>query len=403
MAPEDILLVIRGLGQRKNSWDYKQQMAALDTLFKGYAFGPIYLIELTSKLEEHVFDGAHRVETLVDFYENKFPIKKADSSIIKWETSILREHEGKYFRDLPGNMKFQLRNYQYQVSKIPETLAENPEELAMLWVRVNNSGNPLNDYEAYIPVYGCLYDFLEGESDRWYGTLVYPKKESLRGELNVKLMRLLAASETSYPTAFSGQTDFYKNWRNNTFGKTTEIAYNLANKKVYISEHLNYLFAVYKFLIDREVILDGANEIILLMIIGRIAVHCPKRIDLTRCEKLIVDFTKCMFRTDVTDHLKRHGRTSANGAYQKAILAEIDSAIRDIAITYSIDDRRFSPVQQRLVLAKQNNICTYCNNLIKPDHNFEGHHIKFYRDGGSTTIDNLAVLHDFCHKAIHAK
>jgi len=397
-------LVLRGRFQRNNSWDIGQRMAMLDTIMTGFQCAPVYIIQAPTKKSDDVFDGAHRLETACDFVTNKYPIQKVDSDFINWETSPLAKYEGKYYRDIDDADQLLFDNYSFVINTISTEVAEDPERLATLWVRLNNSGNRLNDYEKYIPVYYTLYEFLKDQSRVWLGTHVHSKKVSSRGDAEIQVMKLLALSEAAIPAKFSSQLDMYKKWRLATFGKTTEVEANFCTKKDDLTVRLKHLYAVYERLMKHlpADIHISPTDPTPLMLIGRIARWCDTKSMLTRCESKVFEYARVILETPTDDIVRAHGCTSANAKYQLRLLYGIDRDIHDIV--EQLDDARlFTPTQKTLKLREQCDACPWCKKPIEWGQKIEGHHIVPYSKGGPTTLANLQVLHVECHTALHAR
>jgi hypothetical protein len=392
-------LVLRGRYQRNNTWTKASRMALLDTILMGYPCAPIYLI--ASKKAEDVFDGAHRLETVCDFVTNKFPIQKATSDVINWESSQISAYVNLYYKDLPDEVQEIFRNYTFTTSTIPNDVVEDPERLSTLWIRLNNSGKPLNDYEKYIPVYYTLYKFLEEHSPVWFGTCVYASDTSDDGKAEVQLMRMFALSEVTIPTKFSSQNDIYKKWRLETFGKTTDVDSNFEAKKSDLETRLKHLRVVYGVLEKHKLFEDKKpNDIVLLVLISRIARWCDTRQMLTRCESRLIEYATMMFNVARSEMASMLCCPERNGGYQTRLIYRIDRDIHDI-VEQLDDPRLFTPTQKTLKLREQCNECPWCKKPIEWEQKYEGHHVVPYSKGGPTTLANLQVLHEECHKALH--
>jgi hypothetical protein len=406
-------LVIRGIfNMRNNSWKLCDEMALIDTILKGLPCPPIYIFRDQNHPLDHVFDGAHRLETSCGFVSNKLMINEVATPAMVWETSPLKNYIGKYFRNLSPEDKTKIANYKFLFHVLDPTLAENPEELAALWVRLNNSGSKLNAYEMYKPIYHVFYDLLETESQSWLGTQLNPntpspkpgsKKKQMpkRGEPEEKLMKLLALSEPAAPTSFQSYVDLYKKWRIATFGKTSDVRANFEAKKADLDARLKHLRIVYEFLEEKTVIVHNQNDVILLAFIGRIARWCQTRSMLTRCGSRFTEYANMMFDPayDIPSTL---GCSGTGGSYQKRLVMRVDRDIQDI-VDQLDDPRRFTPTQMSLKLKEQGRVCPECEKPIKWGQKYEGHHVIPYSKAGPTTMENLQVLHTECHAALHAR
>jgi hypothetical protein len=410
----DRLLVIRGIfNMRNNSWELADEMAMIDTILKGLPCPPIYIFQDQKHPMDHVFDGAHRFETSCGFVSNDIMIKQVRSNSIVWDTSPLKRYIGKYFRDLTPEDKAKISNYKFLIHVLDPTLAENPEELAALWVRLNNSGSKLNQYEMYKPIYHVFYALLETESQSWLGTHLNPappplkpgskkKEKPKRGEPEEQLMKLLALSEPAAPANFSSTPDMYKKWRTATFGKTSDVVSNFEAKKTHLDARLKHLRDVYAMLEKHKILDEKPNEIILLTLIGRIARWCQARPMLTRCETRLVEYATLMLDMPSPEMASILGCGERNGPYQKRLMYRIDRDIHDI-VEQLDDPRLFTPTQQMMKLKEQGGVCPECEKPIEWGQKYEGHHDKPYSQGGPTTLANLRVLHTECHMALHAR
>lgn len=394
------LLVIRGSRQRNNSWTDAQRMAMLDSIMTGFQC-TVYIIQDPpgSKKCDEVFDGAHKLETAIDFIQNKFPVKKVKSRELVWDQSPLCSMNGKYYKDLTEEQQLIFDNYEFILNIIPSEIAEDPDRLTSLWIRLNNSGNRVNEYESYIQIYRTLYEFLSSKAPAWFETIIYPHKESSRGEMETELMRMLSLSESSYPSNFISQDDIYKIWRKETFGETSKVDSVFAAKKADLEKRLNHLNFVYKALEKNNLFHSTTNKIVRRMMIGRIAFWCNIPSKFNHCSEPIIEYASLMLKKSTDDHMKYLGCHQPNVKYQRRILEMINRDIQDIVMPRD-DPRYFTPAQKRKKLDEQGGKCTWCNEAIVFGQKYEGHHKTTFFGGGSTTLDNLEVLHKDCHDDI---
>jgi hypothetical protein len=358
---------------------------------------------------DHVFDGAHRFETSCGFVLNTIMIKEAKSTSIVWETSPLKKYVGKYFRDLAPEDKAKISNYKFLIHVLDPKLADNPEELAALWVRLNNSGSKLNEYEMYKPIYHAFYDMLETESQSWLGTHFYPipkksktstkKDKPKRGDPEVALMKLLALSEPVIPTNFGSMIEMYKKWRAATFGKTSDVCTNFEAKKTALEARLKHLNNVYKALEGHKIFGENPNDIVLLTLIGRIACWSQKSQMITRCMPRFAEYANLMIKMPKSEMAIMLDCGERNGPYQKRLMYRIDRDIHDI-VEQLDDPRLFTPTQKILKLKEQGGRCVWCHKPIEWGQKYEGDHVIPFAKQGPTTMENLRVLHVDCHKEV---
>lgn len=399
------LLVIRGPRQRNNSWTDAQRMAMLDSIMVEFQC-TVYIIQdpPNAKKCDEVFDGAHKLETVCDFVMNQFPIKKVKTDMINWETSPLAPYIGKYYRDLSEPDQLIFDNYSFIVNVIPPSIAENTDQLTSLWIRLNNSGNEVNEYESYIQIYPMFYRFLSEHTDPWFKTAVFKGDSSPRGQLETELMKLLALSEPVVSPKFQSQIDIYKQWRKNTFGCiTSKVDVEFLAKKADLTKRLKHLHVVYRYLDERNCFKKHAKkkELVQRILIGRIAYWCDSVAKLTHCSEPIIEYATMIINKPFEDLVKQFGYVQANLPYQKCLLDMINRDIQDI-VTQRDDPRAFTPAQRERKLVEQCGKCPECKEPFLPGQKREAHHIKPYRDGGKTTMDNLEILHAECHKEHHA-
>lgn len=55
------------------------------------------------------------------------------------------------------------------------------------------------------------------------------------------------------------------------------------------------------------------------------------------------------------------------------------------------------------LLLKQVGKCQYCQQQIDENSKWNIHHIKPIKKGGSDSIDNLCLLHPYCHRQLHSR
>lgn len=396
-------LVVRGPRQRKNSWTDKQRMAMLDSILTGFQC-TVYIIQDMPGMRkcDEVFDGAHKLETVMDFVQNKFRIKKVKTDMINWEKSKLSGMVGKRYDDLTDQEQLIFDNYEFIVNIIPPDIANDPDQLTSLWIRLNNSGNQVNEYEIYIQIYHTFCQFLSAQAAPWFGTVIYKKRESLRGELEIELMKLLALSEQNIYAKFLSQLDIYRQWLKIKFGnETSKVDEVFLTKEAELTKRLKHLHTVYEFLKQKNVFKQPTNELTRRMVIGRIAYWCDTTAKLTHCSEPIIEYATMILTTPVDVLMKRLGRTQPNAKYHCLVLDMIDRDIKDI-VTQRDDPRFFTPTMREKKLEEQGGNCWWCTDPILPGQKREAHHIIPYRDEGKTTFDNLAILHTECHKECHA-
>jgi len=350
-------------------------------------------------LDDHVFDGAHKIEAVIKYINGEFALEKLH------DTSPLKEYLGKRFSELPLAVRNKILNYQFTINIIDPETANDKDSLKILWHRLNNSGKKLNDFELALPIirdlnmmvlYPSLKHFLKSQ--------LFPKDESVRGEGEKLLQIILAISESdmteSHIKDFTSKKNLVKRWQTACLGdKVADIkdtTHKNADKWLKIlkkaSDYLGYLS-------EANCFTDAAGKIILqsahrgtelVFLLGRLVYHFPKPENFKRiCSELANEVKKEFFTTILRDEAGR------NGILQKRMLKELDTLI--LKYCKDIPKRSFTSNQIMSKLAIQKNQCAQCNQPILPNHKYHGDHIIPWILGGDSSDDNCQVSHARCN------
>lgn len=167
--------------QRDNNvWDPKQKAFLIDTIMKNYPMPPIYLEQKINKSKGitnyDVIDGKQRLNTIIEFIENKIEIPqyfskdmygnellngKKMNEIIK----LAEDEDNEIAQDYLSNFWSYLISVEY---------VENPNEMVVenIFDRMNRGGERLNSFEL--------------RKAKYYDTLQYQNIDKLRGNGFVK-------------------------------------------------------------------------------------------------------------------------------------------------------------------------------------------------------------------------
>jgi hypothetical protein len=397
----EIPLVLRWSAQRESTWDVNQKICFLDTAIRGWSCAPIYILtkEIDGVSSANVFDGAHKLESLVEFMKGDYEIKKISETW--WQNSPLQPYIGKKFKDLPENIKEKIRKYKFHVNYINSDVANDKDALIVLWQRLNNAGTPLNGYELEIPVYGLLHNVLKELSSNWTKTLIFNKGESERGQLEEKLYQLLALS--SPIKSFSSLPGLAKKWKE-THGKDiSEIEKKITENQPEYIKRLTLMRTILSTLEQYNTFkkLDGSDieisnhRVPLIIMLGRMGywfndisqfnIHSQ-----TISTKLKNDF----FLKAGSDCEKMLNCTSRNAKFQGAIIKYIDAFLEPLA---EKKRRLFNIDERKTVLESQGGKCALCSESVKLKDS-EADHIIPFTIGGKTEVNNCQVLHKHCHR-----
>ena len=392
--------------QRKPCWTDSDKSDMIDTALRGWTSPPLYVIgrpDNTSECthgEDHVFDGAHKVEALFDFIDNKFPFKS--------KTPKFSELSGKFFNEMSRDIQERIKKYRFHINHVDTETAGNPDELQLLWGRVNKAGKKLNNFELSLPIIAHLNDrVLSPEGAHFYETELFPKKVSGRGELEQRLQLMLALAETD-ATNISSQAAIVNAWQMEKLGTT--MAERTASIEANADKWIDILGRCRKMLEDltqlnvfcdtdgKPDIVDGLRKTELPFIMGRLARRFP-RIENFRSQKGTIAsvLREKIFSKTPEAMLNFIGGTGRNGSYQKKLLRFVDSLVD--GFVGIVQPRLFTKAQKQAKLKEQGGACTACGEKILKHQLFDGDHVKEWSEGGETTLENLQILHRHCHQA----
>jgi len=142
--------------QRRSVWDIPKRSLFIESLLLNIPIPPIFLFEQSLGRYE-VMDGQQRLNAVVDFYENGFPLRGLE----KWS-----ELNGKRFRDLPSLLQRGLDRRRISATVVlaesskDSTFVEN-DLRKLVFERLNQGGQTLNAQELRNCLYsGCFNDQL---------------------------------------------------------------------------------------------------------------------------------------------------------------------------------------------------------------------------------------------------
>ena len=381
----------------------------VDTAFQGWQCTPIYIIshpehtEIVPDGEEHVFDGAHKLEALIEFMDGAFPLKATATSCKE-----IKDHTGKFFKELPIDLKMRIRKYRFVINMIDDETAHDPERLQTLWERLNHSGMKLNSYELQIPVIRELITtVLKPAGEMFKNTVLFTKDSSHRGDLEQLLQLLLAVIDNSDP-GFASLNALIRSWHTKELGSTmAERAANVAGKKARWMDGLTRCHKILEDLTQLNVFYDPATETVniadalrkteLPFVLGRLARRFPL-IENFRSQKMAISSTlrNEIFSKSPVEMLALIGGTGRNGVFQKKLLRVVDVLVD--GFVGIVHPRLFTKMQKKAKLKEQGGVCPLCNLKILAHQLLDGDHVWEWSEGGSTDMENLQILHRHCHQ-----
>ena len=131
-------LVLKPIYQRNKVWNDSSKSYLIDSIMRNYPIPPIFMRDKLNLIERktirEVVDGQQRISTMLDFYNNKFPIKKSQN----------KELGGKYFYDFSEEEQERFLTYKIIVEKITE---KDDSLVFDMFARLNSNNIPLNKQE----------------------------------------------------------------------------------------------------------------------------------------------------------------------------------------------------------------------------------------------------------------
>jgi hypothetical protein len=399
-------LVTRPSMQRLPCWGVQDKIDMIDTVLRGWICPPIYMISrpmMTEKCkegEDHVFDGAHKLEAVFEFIDDTFPFKS--------KSARFADINGKTFSEMPKEIQDRIKKYRFHINHVDAETASSPDELRILWERVNKSGKKLNSYELDLPITSELNELvLKPAGDKFYGTTFFPKKVSSRGDMERRLELLLAVSETDTFRPGATQSAIIRDWQTKRLGKT--MAERTEHIKRDSGAWIDILDRCFKMLHDLEQlnvfsnddgdsILSEAHRVTELpFLLARLTRKFPRIEEFRSQKRKIAESVKdAIFRKSVHELGLQLGNVSRNGTYQPIIIKYIDTILSPAAD--NVQPRFFTMKQKKEKLKEQNGLCVLCQKKILSHQLSEGDHIVEWSNGGETTMENLQILHKVCHE-----
>lgn len=396
------LLVTRSPMQRKPCWTLIKKIDMIDSVLRGFTC-TIYIIARIgdvgrcSEGEDWVFDGAHKLESVFEFMSDGFALAAGPST-----GAELNGFAGKKFSELPAPVKLRIKQYAFMINWISPEIAADPDQLRILWERLNSAGVKLNDFELSIPTITPLIEsVLRPAMEIYMGTPLFPATESKRGSLECSLQVLLALIDL--PDFKGSQNGLVKEWHRQQLGDTmVKREEAVASKGALWTERLIRCHKMMMDLKDLNVFCDsvtgdedittGMRKTELPFVLGSLGRRFS-RIEDFRSQKVALG---ARLRTEI---FSKHtgGGNGRNTTERRKLFMTIETIIG--GYVELVQPRRFTKKVQRAALAAQGGLCLGCKGPILKDQLFEGDHVLPWSEGGETTPENLQILHRHCHQA----
>jgi 5-methylcytosine-specific restriction endonuclease McrA len=230
--------------------------------------------------------------------------------------------------------------------------------------------------------------------------------KSLRGQLEIKLNKLLALSEKEELSTYNSMDSLVERWCEEILGKNVdEIKKNTLEKKESFLERLKVMNNIMKELMDRNVlhdisgncIIDKSKDLIFLVILGRLGYWFSTVSLFRRVADRVCPIIKDIILMNPNRLCEMLGVTSRNATFQRKLIEHFDSNIKQLS-EQAKERRLFTSEEKKRKLEEQGGLCVDCKTPIMNYQRNAGDHVVEYFLGGKTSYENLQILHKVCHE-----
>jgi hypothetical protein len=368
-------------------WSYRMKVRLIETILKKRIMNPITVVvndDDPDYLQHDVVDGLHRISTISDFINNKFKLNYDDFL----DEDYGSKYHNKYFSDLRADEKTEFRSYKLHINILDTSYHHDRNKLQEMWTILNKSSAPLNEYEFTKMIYGKFYNILSEYKNDIKKSGIFHNRADERGGYEITIHEMLVCSQ-KLPQKWSSVPQLCKDWRAEIIGKTEMDVNNYISKNEkqireklelmsYIANNLNNLYKHGKF---------NSRERVYNFMISRIMYHFINKPHFVKIKDKLIEDMLSIFKHEVM-------QSHRNGKFQKMVIDMIDDKLSILFRDY--EPRIFPPNLVDRKIAEQDNKCNLCSKPLENDHHAD--HIIPWTSGGSTTYENLQVIHHRCHK-----
>lgn len=387
--------------QRYFVWDIKKASRLIESVLLGVPLPTVYLSEEKNGVS-CVIDGQQRLTSLFSFYRGQFP--NGDKFMLKG-LNVLRDLEGKTFKDLDDELQENFLNYSLRVITFPK---ESDENLKFeIFERLNMGSAQLNDQELRNCIYrGNLNNLIKelAQYSEFRDIMGFAQEPKLRMEDCEFVLRFCALYYLG--------ADKYKPSMKSFMNQMAEKGKTLPEKE------LNELADAFKRAcqMTKSIFADHAFK----RYYGSENANESGRWESKQFNASLYDVIMVTFAQHSKNVLMRHAdaiRESfidlmANDVdFNQAITVSTSSAKnvklrfakwQNVLLNIMQDDtnepRTFS-LSLKKSLWEQNPTCAICHNTIHSLDDAAIDHIEQYWCGGKTIPENARLAHRFCNNS----
>jgi len=377
------------------SWDDKMKTRLIETMLIGRAMNPIWLISNSEEETEEVLDGMHRLNTALDFLNNKYKLIGKYFHTVKY-----KEIDGKYFKDLDFDIKQRIRNYNFMFNLLDSSYRTDVNKRRDMYEILNRSSRTLNEYEFNKVLYKKFYDIITDKKEKFKGSFLDKVKDK-RGGLDTEIISMIVLSEPLNKN-WCSINSIRDKWYSDNLGNSNEsVDTFLSNNSERIRDKLDNLVKIINYLSTAKFFTSNNKDkktyyVPYKFICSRLLFKC-KTISLfnRHIDNMIKEFNARVIKQNIDKDLECNTR---NATFQRKLIELIDSIIdTEIDIDNPENKRIFPKKMIDEIMLKQEKKCNSCNQDII-DGDYEADHIIPWTNGGKTIESNLQILHKRCHQ-----
>lgn len=406
--------------QRGVVWGGKQKKKLIDSVFRGYPLPLIYLHHIKKSVagmqreDLEIIDGQQRITSLYEYVEGSFslydPIK--DDREAKFPR-FLKDQPcpwgGKSFSSLSPDLQNQLLETQLSIAQI-ET--DNPNTVRDLFVRLQ-SGLPLNAQEARDAWPGEFCDYVltlggKPEIARYPGHPFFQGPMGLNPRADRGKTRQFAAQiAVLYFSRRENGASFYADIN---AGAINDFYFSHVDfeKDSNDARRLNdILSTLYRLLgTGKRPKLKAHDAIHLILLVDTLWDGYLRSWEsklAAALDRFTENFAKSKLEKDEPDEFwLRYGQWTRVNSDRGDTIARRHAFYMEKMFEYlgplQLKDptRAYGELERAIVFYRQRKHCAVCGSEV-PWEEAEIHHVKEHSKGGSTTLDNAALVHSACH------
>lgn len=230
--------------QRNSVWNNQARSYLIDTILQGLPIPSIFIRQTIdpkiSKIFKEIIDGQQRLKTIIDFYNDKFPVKGPFAQ---------KDYRGKFYSELSDKLKTVFISYEISVLIIQ---SNNDGLIYDMFARLNTNNMILNAQEIRNAKYwgvfkSAVYEFGRNIRDKFIEWKVFNDREFSRMKdcelINSLIIYLIDGIKSETPKIVN---EYYEKY-DEVFDELDEISVHFNDIITFISSVYNqgYVFTYF--------------------------------------------------------------------------------------------------------------------------------------------------------------